>query len=66
VDPALDSLAEEIAGIVASAEKKKESRTDVFQRIWDAASRLQAFQKPQLRLPTAIKPAPYLSEPWYC
>jgi len=66
VDPALDSLAEEIAGIVASAEKKKESRTDVFQRIWDAASRLQEFQKPQFRLPTAIKPAPYLSEPWYC
>jgi radical SAM superfamily enzyme YgiQ (UPF0313 family) len=65
-DAALDSLAEEISQIVASSEKKKESRSGTFERIWDAASRLQEFQQPRLRKAVPSTPAPFLSEPWYC
>jgi len=65
-DSALDSLAEEISRIVADSEKKKESRSETFQHIWDAASRLQEFRQPWLRQLAPIKAVPYLSEPWYC
>ena len=49
-DLALDELAEEISGIVASAEKNKESRSETFERIWDAAAALQdKFPRPPFR-----------------
>jgi radical SAM superfamily enzyme YgiQ (UPF0313 family) len=65
-DQALDSLAEEISSIVAEGEKKKESRSQIFQQVWDAASRLQEFRKPRLSHPASANSAPFLSEPWYC
>jgi radical SAM superfamily enzyme YgiQ (UPF0313 family) len=65
-DAALDSLAEEISQIVADAEKKKESRPETFERIWDAASRLQELQRPRVRKIAPSKAEPFLSEPWYC
>jgi radical SAM superfamily enzyme YgiQ (UPF0313 family) len=65
-DPAMDALAENVSLIVAKAEKKRESRFETFERIWEVAAKLQEpFPAPF----TAIaqqRPAPYLSEPWYC
>jgi hypothetical protein len=65
-DPALDSLANEIAEIVASAETKKATRSETFERIWGAAARLQEFDQQRVRQAVPSKAAPFLSEPWYC
>ncbi len=65
-DPALDSLAENISHIVAAAEKRKESRSETFARIWDAAAQLQEIPLASFRQVALQRPAPYLSEPWYC
>jgi len=65
-DPALDSLAENISHIVAAAEKRKESRSETFARIWDAAAQLQEIPPASFRHVALQRPAPYLSEPWYC
>jgi radical SAM superfamily enzyme YgiQ (UPF0313 family) len=66
-DLKVDTLAEDISGIVAEAEKKRESRSQTFERIWEAAAELQPVPHKEFRrvaLPS--QPAPYLSEPWYC
>jgi radical SAM superfamily enzyme YgiQ (UPF0313 family) len=65
-DSGLDSLAESISHIVAAAEKKKESRSETFERIWDAAAEIQEIPPASYRPDTQLRPAPYLSEPWYC
>ncbi len=65
-DPAMDTLAENISQIVAAAEKKRESRSETFEQIWQAAARLQETVPAQFRPGVAPQPAPYLSEPWYC
>jgi len=67
-DPAMDALAEDISRIVAAAEKKRESRSETFARIWETAARLQT--SPSLEkfrhVAPPPRPAPYLNEPWYC
>src|SRR5260221_3127522 len=63
-DPAMDALAENISQIVAAAEKKRESRSETFERIWDAAAHLQEAVPAPFRASAAPQPAPYLSEPW--
>jgi len=65
-DPALDTLAESISQIVAAAEKRRESRTETFERIWDAATQLQESPAAPLRNSAPPRATPYLSEPWYC
>jgi hypothetical protein len=65
-DPALDELAENVSQIVAAAEKRRESRIETFERIWDAASQLQESPTAPFRNSSPPRPAPYLSEPWYC
>jgi len=65
-DPALDTLAENISSIVAAAEKRRESRSETFERIWHAASQVQNFAPAPFRNAAPPLPAPYLSEPWYC
>ncbi len=65
-DPVLDTLAENISQIAGAAEKRRESRSETFQRIWDAAAQLQKSATAPYRTAAAPRPAPYLSEPWYC
>jgi len=49
-DPAMDALAENVSLIVAEAEKKRESRFETFERIWEAAAKLQeTFPAPSPR-----------------
>jgi radical SAM superfamily enzyme YgiQ (UPF0313 family) len=67
-DPVMDALAENISRITAEAEKKRESRSETFARIWEAAAQLQtnsSLEKSR-RIASPPRPAPYLSEPWYC
>ena len=66
-DPAVDALAEDVSQIVAEAEKRRESRSRTFERIWQAAAQLQeSAHLPLRRIASTPRPAPYLSEPWYC
>ena len=65
-DPALDELAENISAMVAAAEKSRESRAETFERIWGAAAKLQETAPGPFRFAAPSRPAPYLSEPWYC
>ena len=67
-DPAMDALAENISCIVAEAEKRRESRPQTFERIWNAAAALPGANghTPFHHIASSLRPAPYLSEPWYC
>jgi len=65
-DPAMDALAENVSLIVAAAEKKRQSRSETFERIWRAAAKLQETFPAPLPAMSQSQPTPYLSEPWYC
>jgi radical SAM superfamily enzyme YgiQ (UPF0313 family) len=65
-DPAMDALAENISSIVAGAERNGDSRPEAFERIWDAAAALQENHPAPFRQSISPRPAPFLSEPWYC
>ncbi len=67
-DPAMDALAENISRIVVEAEKRRESRSQTFERIWNAAAALEGANghAPFRHIASSLRPVPYLSEPWYC
>jgi radical SAM superfamily enzyme YgiQ (UPF0313 family) len=67
-DPAIDDLAENISRIAAEAEKRRESRCQTFERIWEATAALnnRNGRMPFRHTASLVLPAPYLSEPWYC
>ena len=60
-DPAMDSLCSDLQQIVRVADKRGQSREEVFRQIWE-----QAFGEfPDFHL-VARSAIPYLTEPWYC
>jgi hypothetical protein len=66
-DPRVDALSETVQAIAADGDRRKESRTVVFERIWKAACAAAGLDAPGLqsaRAPAAV--VPFLSEPWYC
>jgi radical SAM superfamily enzyme YgiQ (UPF0313 family) len=65
-DPAMDTLVEKVSLIVVEAEKKRKSRCETFERIWEAAAKLQETFPAPFTAIAQQRPAPYLSEPWYC
>ena len=66
-DARVDALSETVQAIAADGDRKKESRTMVFERIWKAAHAAAGLAAPSIQTsgtsPAAI---PFLSEPWYC
>lgn len=66
-DPRVDALSETVQAIAAEGDRKKESRSTVFGRIWKAAHAAAGLDAPSTQTshtsPAAI---PFLSEPWYC
>jgi len=66
-DPRLDRLSETVQALAAEGDRKKESRSAVFQRIWRAAHDAARLETPSMQHQhfsgTAV---PFLSEPWYC
>lgn len=66
-DTRLDRLSETVQAIAAEGDRKKESRPEVFERIWKAAHATAGIETPRiLRSSRAITAVPFLSEPWYC
>jgi radical SAM superfamily enzyme YgiQ (UPF0313 family) len=66
-DPRLDRLSETVQALAAEGDRKKESRSAVFQRIWRAAHDAAGLETPSIQhahFPVAA--VPFLSEPWYC
>ena len=64
-DARADALSETVQAIAAEADRKKESRTAAFARIWEAAHAAAGPVVPELRVKDA-RAVPFLSEPWYC
>jgi radical SAM superfamily enzyme YgiQ (UPF0313 family) len=66
-DPQLDALSEQIQEMASAADRNKESRATVFERIWKAAHAAAGKPAPVLQIaPPLTASAPFLSEPWYC
>jgi radical SAM superfamily enzyme YgiQ (UPF0313 family) len=66
--PGIDRLCEELQDIVAAAEKLKQGRAAIFEKIWRAANRAaeRRIEEKDLLVPAAGRGVPYLNEPWYC
>jgi radical SAM superfamily enzyme YgiQ (UPF0313 family) len=65
-DPRVDALSETVQAIAAEGDRKKESRSMVFERIWKAAHAAAGLPAPALCLSQEPAAVPFLSEPWYC
>jgi radical SAM superfamily enzyme YgiQ (UPF0313 family) len=66
-DPRVDVLSEAVQAIAAGGDRKKESRSIVFERIWNAAHTAAGLDVPILQpLHASAAAVPFLSEPWYC
>jgi uncharacterized small protein (DUF1192 family) len=65
VDERVDALSETVQVIAAEADRRKESRSAAFLRIWDAAHLAAGLVAPELRIRKGLG-VPFLSEPWYC
>jgi len=66
-DPRVDALSETVQAIAAEGDRRKESRSMVFERIWKAAHAAAGLDVPIPQSPGAPTAAiPFLSEPWYC
>jgi radical SAM superfamily enzyme YgiQ (UPF0313 family) len=65
--PGIDRLCEELQDIVAAAEKLKQGRAAIFEKIWRAANGAADRRIEEKALvDAAVKAVPYLNEPWYC
>lgn len=66
-DPRVDALSETVQAIAAEGDRRKESRTAVFERIWEAAHAAAGLDAPNIQTSqTTAVAVPFLSEPWYC
>jgi len=64
-DARVDALSETVQSIAAEADRKKESRTAAFARIWEAAHAAAGVIAAELPV-RELRAVPFLSEPWYC
>jgi radical SAM superfamily enzyme YgiQ (UPF0313 family) len=64
-DRRVDTLSDTVQAIAADADGKKQSRSETFAEIWEAAHVAAGCEIPALpaRSGSAV---PFLSEPWYC
>ena len=66
-DPRVDALSDKIQQLAASADRKKQTRTQAFETIWHAAHQAAGLDSPALPdRGGANGTVPFLSEPWYC
>lgn len=60
-DPAIDQLCTQVQALIQREERRKATRTDIFQGIWELAH----GSRPDFH-PASRATIPYLNEPWYC
>jgi radical SAM superfamily enzyme YgiQ (UPF0313 family) len=66
-DARLDELSETVQALAAEGDRRKDSRSVVFQRIWKAAHDAAGLETLNIQQPQLSGAAvPFLSEPWYC
>jgi radical SAM superfamily enzyme YgiQ (UPF0313 family) len=69
-DPRVDQLCETLLTIIKDGQEKEQSRSQIFDRVWEAAHIAAAAGEAAgatRALPDyARQPAPHLSENWYC
>jgi radical SAM superfamily enzyme YgiQ (UPF0313 family) len=67
-DPCMDELSAQVQELASDGDKRKQSRAEIFERIWRAAAAGASDDDPTWCLPPLAKRAavPRLSEPWYC
>jgi radical SAM superfamily enzyme YgiQ (UPF0313 family) len=66
-DLRVDALGETVQAMAAEGDRRKESRSLVFARIWKAAHTAAGLDAPILpQSPSPPAAVPFLSEPWYC
>jgi radical SAM superfamily enzyme YgiQ (UPF0313 family) len=66
-DARVDVLSETVQAIAAEGDRRKESRSTVFERIWKAAHAAAGLEAPSMQTShTSHAAIPFLSEPWYC
>ena len=67
VDSRVDALSEAVQAIAAEGDRRKESRSMVFESIWNAAHSAAGLDAPIIQPSRGPAPTvPFLSEPWYC
>jgi radical SAM family protein len=64
-DVRMDHLSDTVQAIASEGDRKKESRPEVFERIWKAAHAEAGIEAPAISVHTGTA-VPFLSEPWYC
>ncbi len=63
-DPRVDRLWEQIFALVKDGQDKEQSRSEIFERVWQAANAAAGEQRP---LPDfSRQPVPRMSENWFC
>ena len=62
-DPRLDALCLSIQETIKRAERRRQSRREIFRKIWDLA---EAGEFPVDAPMVSRATIPYLTEPWYC
>jgi radical SAM superfamily enzyme YgiQ (UPF0313 family) len=62
-DPAVDNLAADVSRIVRAGVTARQSRSELFASIWEAAHGRPAAEDFRLMPRTVI---PYMEEPWFC
>ena len=68
-DPRVDGLQTEVLDSVKRGEARRESREQIFSRVWNLASQAcgaDLSQMPVAEMPLPRVKIPYLDEPWYC
>jgi hypothetical protein len=64
-DSRLDLLGARIQEIASASDAAKSSRSKTFEAIWCVAHDAAGLRAPELKT-DAVRPVPFLSEPWYC
>ena len=68
-DPRVDGLQTEVLDSVKKGEARRESREQIFSRVWNLASQACGAALSQMPVAEMLLPRvkiPYLDEPWYC
>jgi hypothetical protein len=68
-DPRVDGLQTEVLDSVKRGEARRESREQIFSRVWNLASQACGAALSQMPVAEMLLPRvkiPYLDEPWYC